>query len=330
LQGQPSGAQGGVQGFTPDEMQGGLDFAKGAPGDSLAKGYAGGREKAYATQVQGAIDNVLRQAQGQQPSPELEKKITDQLRAINPEVGADYTSAMQGRPIPTGWSATGAKPYWSSIVNLGMASRQGWMPQDAQEYETFVRSYDSGVPATTLQRTSRLGDAALTLARAVKDAEAKGQMSDVDIANRFNKWIDTRLDDDPAWNKVFNAYFGFVQENVAVLSGGRPYVTDSKELLQQNPITGGPNIIRGIMAQDADQSARVAQGLNEDYQRRTGKKTDAPHYNPRQIALLRGIAQMNEDGTFKPPTDDLPPEVKELGKGVSGTGTVHDWKDYFK
>jgi hypothetical protein len=308
--------------LTP-EQQAGLSFARGGPADALPKGERGGIAKAYANEIQGKLSDLNGRSQGMS-----EDQIMQELRRISPAIASDARGLLNGAPVPGGWSQVGSRPYWKDMVDILQNARPGWIPEDATELTTFLRSYDTGPISQQLIRGGRMGAAGKTALEALNRAvEASPGLDNNAIANKFKSWLGGQLEGSDVWSGVFNALQTYVQESMAVANGGKPYEGDINRLMSQNYFVSSPNIIRRFLQQDAENTVGTLDQLKEDWQKRTRKTANPYHYNEKQVGLLRGLSHLQPDGTFSPPTNEVPDDLKALGgvKKGGGSGIPQGW-----
>lgn len=293
--------------FNPDR-QAAIGLARGDPSDTLpSKGAARGRVLRDHAQIMSRMNDLAARAQGMTPD-----QIYDELgRNVDPVVAADLRRIVNGAPIPGGWSQVGSRPYWQDMQNMARAIKPGWLPQDAESLRNFELGYNHGVEGQRMMRAAIMGSAGVNLLNRLNEAEAAGDITDAAVINKWHQFVAGQLDDEK-WSNVFSAYQSYIQENSAVATAGKPYEGDITRLMQQNPITGGPKIIRGIIKTDAVQAVGALDELDQDYQTTLGRKTHAPHYNEKNVGLLRGLTKLNPDGTFS--GEDVPTELKALEK----------------
>jgi hypothetical protein len=291
-------------------QQVGLDMARGASETTGLPKRVQAAARDYETSVNSQLDAINAHAAGKS-----EDQVYKDLSAISPTIANDWRGIMHGVPMPGGWSAIGARPYWRNLGGIAQSVNPGWVPEDAQELGTFIKSYDTGPIAQQLVRGGRMGAAGKTALEALNRAVADSPgMSDSALQNKYEAWIAGNLSGDDAWSGVFNSLQTYVQESMAVANGGKPYEGDINRLMKQNYFVSSPGIIRRYLQQDAENTVATLDQLNDDYKNRTNKQTNAPHYNQAQVGLLRGMSQLNTDGTFSGDPNAIPPDLRALAQ----------------
>jgi hypothetical protein len=288
-------------------QQAGLDnYREGKSLNDVAKG----RPREHASIVSRQLGSEVDQVKADKDAGKLTgDQIPAALNKIIPGMGDDYNRVYSGAPMATG--ALGRSPYWQALGTLAA-------PDPLVQAATLKDFAPGGKDAMRLAAGARMGPAAKTVLEALKKIP-EGEPIPYYMADALisGKWTG-----DPKYVGLFNALNTYIQEAQSLnTQTGRFYVTEVESIKRELQKTTGPQAIRTVLQQDAENSTQLIDQIRDNYHRGSRRQDDPPTYDDHRTSLLRAITALNPQTGFRDiPEDKLPEELRGLGLGDTGQG----------
>lgn len=300
---------------TPDKLkpwqQIGMDELRGVPHTGLSPRAKAAVEK-FAADKEMQLQNLADEARAKHLSQD---QIAKRLDAIGPGIGSEWNDIVDGNAgMPGGISATGAKPYWRALESLAITAKPGWNAKDAENLGAFTKDYYSGPKGNRIVAAARMGSAGRTLLQELKNIPEGATVPQ----NIIDEFVARGFTGDPKWAGLFTALNTYIQESMSVASPtGRAFEGDIQAARRAIDYRQGTKALRAIIQVDAKNALAGADELEDDFRNMTGKER-SPHYNEKNIELLRWMTQLDPEKGFGG-VANLPPELQGLGMGSGGT-----------
>lgn len=131
---------------------------------------------------------------------------------------------------------------------------------------------------------------------------------------------------DPKYSNLNQAIQGYINEFAGLLSAnGVPRVTQLQILREHFKSSMSPAQIRGALQIDAQDANSIVDGVNARWRQVSGRNTLVPGYRPESDAVLKGILGMNAKTGEVPDDDNIPNELRAVGKKPLPKGQRPGW-----